>query len=146
MTTVIRHNSLPRMLMAAFLLLAFAQWPAGAADDPDREQASVTPEVLETKIREVAATTNLDEATKGKLTELYRRSLSNLEKARAYRADAESFLQAQKTAPADIAKLRKTLIEKEKVSPVESPRISEKTPLSELEQRLQKEHKHMNYK
>lgn len=125
--------------MTALLSLLGAQWPAAAAEKSKQATSIVSQQILESRIKEVEATTSLDEASKKKLTELYQRSMTNLEKARAYEADAESFSQARKTAPAEIKELRDSLKQKQKVPAEKSLRISDKAPLQELEQRLQKE-------
>ena len=96
--------------------------------------ALVTTEVLKSKIAEAEASTSLEEQTRTKLIELYRKAQSNLEKMISYQADAEAFAKARKTAPIETQELRKDMARKEKLIPGESLKISEKVPLSELEQ------------
>lgn len=139
MNSGIAQNFLRIMLMTAVLSLAGAPWPAGAADKASQAMSSVNSEVLKSKIKEVAATTSLDEATRGQLTEFYRRTLTYLEKALSYTSDAASFSKAAKTAPSESVKLRNDLKKKERVSPTKNLWISDKTPLPKLEQQLQKE-------
>jgi potassium efflux system protein len=113
--------------------------PALAADDPVLLKPSISPDVLDNKIKEVEASTTLDTSTKEKLTELYRKSLTNLEKTRSHQADADSFSRARENAPAETAKLRAVLKEKEKISPEKTLKISKNVTLEEIEQLLQKE-------
>lgn len=72
----------------------------------DAEGAAVTASLLESKLKEVAATTDLDEAAKGRLTEQYRKALSNLEAKKSYEAKAAAFAKALVEAPAEAARLR----------------------------------------
>lgn len=139
MNNGIAQNFLRVMLMTALLSLLGASLPVGAADKASQATLTVSPEVLKSKIKEVEATTSLDEASRGQLTELYRRALTYIEKASSYEKDAASFSQARKTAPAETEKLRDALKQNENVSPEETLKVSVKTPLSELEQQLQKD-------
>ena len=69
----------------------------------DTEGTSVTSSLLESKLKEVEAATDLDEAAKGKLTEQYRKALSNLEAKKSYEAKAAAFAKALEEAPAETA-------------------------------------------
>ena len=99
----------------------------------------VTTEILKSKIAETEASTSLEEQARTRLIELYRKAQSNLERKMSYQADAEAFAKARKTAPIETKELRKDMERKEKLLPGESLKISEKVPLSELEQQLMKE-------
>ncbi|MDX2503227.1 MAG: hypothetical protein QNL62_01935, partial [Gammaproteobacteria bacterium] len=98
----------------------------------------VTTQVLESKIAETEAATSMEDQTKSRLIELYRKAQSNLEKKMSYQADADTFAKARKTAPVETEELRKTLDRKETPLPGKGLKISEKTSLSELEQQLEK--------
>lgn len=77
-----------------------------SASVADAEGFSVTPTLLESKLKEVAATTGLDDAAKAKRTEQYRKALSNLEAKKSYEARAATFGQALATAPSETQRLR----------------------------------------
>ncbi|WP_415407966.1 mechanosensitive ion channel domain-containing protein [Sulfurovum sp. CS9] len=132
------QNLLRIMLMTALLSLVGTQWSAGAEEKNSQMILTVNPEVLKSKIKEVE-TISLDDESKKDLTGLYHKALANIEKARFYATDAESFSEAQKTAPAETEKLLNALKEKEKVLPEKILKVLEKTTLSELEQQEQKE-------
>jgi len=72
----------------------------------DAEGTAVTASLIETKLKEADASTDLDEATKGKLTEQYRKVLSNLEAKKSYEAKAGEFAKALEEAPGETARLR----------------------------------------
>jgi potassium efflux system protein len=93
-------------------------------------------DILEAKIKEVESATDLDEATQSKLTELYRKALSNLETARSNAAAAEAFRQARVAAPEEAKSIRDWLEQAQREPPKVTLDVTEQTPLAELEQRL----------
>ena len=99
----------------------------------------VTPEVIESKIAEVEAATDLTDEAKTKLVELYRKALSNLQTARSNAEAATAFRRAAETAPAQIQSLREALDESKVPPPLETLTADVSTPLSDIEQLLQKE-------
>ena len=103
--------------LSVLTLLAIVFNSAFSAAPP----ASVTPEMLKAKIKEVKATADLDEATTAKLTELYSKALSSLETAGSHNATAEVFAQARQTAPAEAKAVREAL-EKAQQAPAENNR------------------------
>ncbi len=105
--------------------------PASVAMTPP-----VTAEVLNAKIREVEASSDLDPETKDRLNELYRRALSHLETARAHEEAAEGFISAETSAPEQAKNLRDGLERIRAAPPTAVLDIAADTPLSELEQRL----------
>jgi potassium efflux system protein len=141
-------------LQVAFLLLcaglvttAHAQ-PGPADSEQSGESADVpvdsppatalTPKLIDSKIREVRAATDLDDATKGKLIELYRKTLSSLEAADAFDTKAAAYTQSLRTAPAQAAEIRKALDAAQKAGegPVEP--LPKDVTVQELGQRLAK--------
>jgi len=100
-----------------------------AADPP----ITVTADELNAKIKEVAATTELDEATRASLTELYRRTLTYLEAARSNKQAAEAFSEARKTASAEAEKIRQKIEQIEGPIPAGVAGVSAQTPLSDIE-------------
>jgi len=69
----------------------------------------------------VKAATDLDETSKGSLTELYRKALSSLEQERASSEVSAAVSKARKTAPDEAKAERETLEKLEKESPDSQP-------------------------
>jgi potassium efflux system protein len=128
-----------RLLMLTLLLLAAGFHMPSFAADSGEATPSVDKKLLESKIKEVEATSGIDAPTKEKLTELYRKALTNLEKMHSFAKDAASFLEARDTAPVTTEKLRKELQKKQSIVPEKTLKLSQKISLQELDQRLQKE-------
>ena len=99
----------------------------------------VTPEILEAKIAEVEAATDLTDEVKSKLIELHRKALTNLQTARSHAEAAMAFSRAAETAPALIESLREALDEPKAPPPLETLTADLSTPLRDIEQLLQKE-------
>jgi potassium efflux system protein len=100
---------------------------------------SVTADMVKAKLNEVEASREYDEAAKAKLMDLYRKTLSHLEKAGYFKASAETFQDALQNAPAETAAIRDRLEQTRQTDPTDELRLSDKTPLSEIEQLLIKE-------
>jgi len=131
-----------RLHIIILFLLSLTLGPAFAADPPaltGSPSTVVTSEILEAKIAEVEAATDLPETAKTKLTELYRKALSELEATRAGNAAAEAFRAAAAAAPQDTQATRTKYEQAQKTTPEESLALTEDTPLTELELLLQKE-------
>jgi len=128
--------SIVKSLAAAFRLLAvivLSGTVGGAfAADPPIPDA----DIIEAKIKEVEATSELDVATRKTLTELYRKTISNLESARAKQQSADAFAEARKSAPDEARITREKLDKARQDSPTVTVSVSEKTPLQEAEQQL----------
>ena len=123
-------------LLSLTLGTAFAADPPALTGSPS---TVVTSEILEVRIAEVEASTDLPETAKMKLTELYRKALSKLEATRAGNAAAEAFRSAAAAAPQDTQATRTKYEQAQKTTPEESLALTEDTPLTELELLLQKE-------
>jgi len=104
-----------------------------------RADLSVTTDMVKAKLSEVEASTELDETAKAKLTELYRKTLSNLEKSIYFKASADKFQDAVQTAPTETSAIRERLEKTRQTAPTDELAISDKTPLSDIEQLLIKE-------
>jgi len=124
--------------MTGMLLLLGTQWSLGDEEKSSQTISPVSPEVLKSQIKNVE-TRDLNDEEKKTLTGLYALALANIEKARSYAVDAESFRQARKTAPEEMEKLRNTLKEREKISPEKILKSLEETTLPELVQLQEKE-------
>jgi len=107
--------------------------------NPGPPASLVSPAVLESKIAETDAATGLAEEARARLVELYRKSLSHLEEARANEESAATYQSTAKTAPAQIQAIRASLEPGAQPSPLERLNADVSTPLRELEQLLHKE-------
>jgi potassium efflux system protein len=126
------------LLLASCLVLSLVSLPSIAANKAST-RPDVDQEVLKSKIKEVEASTTLDNPTKERLTEFYRNAITNLEKLRSHEEDAAIFARERETAPEETQKLQRKLSKKEKTQPEKTLKVSDKTPLAELEQLLHKE-------
>ena len=122
------------MLWAAWLSCAFAQ-----EADSALPESLVTSSALESKIAEAQAATDMTEAAKTRLVELYRKALSNLQAARDNEASAATFRRTVENAPAEIQAIEAALAPDARAEPLEGLDADADTPLPVLEQLLQKE-------
>lgn len=98
--------------------------------------ATITPSLLESKLKAVDAATDLDDAAKGKLAEQYRKALSHLEAAKSFEAKAGTFAKSLTDAPSETARLR-ALQDAEPESPAPAV-VPAGDDLKAIEQRLAK--------
>ncbi len=126
----------------AVLLLTLAACTAFSAE-PTTDQAGliapVSMETLNAKIKEVEATTTLDDPTKTKLTEFYRKTLSSLEAMRSNKEAEKAYRQARDAAPKKTQALRKEIEQTQNRPPSVLQKISDETPLAEIDQLFFKE-------
>ena len=133
---VIRRPALPWPWLGLLVALAFPL-AAEVVSAPDR---SVNLETLEAKIQEIESGTNLDEATKTRLLELYNKARTHLQTATANRAQAEEFLATMETAPVQTQILQEEIDNAQSsLPPEDSLAITPDTPLPQVEQLLLKE-------
>jgi len=83
-------------------VLCLVASPASWAQDSSTQ---VTLEALQSRIAAVQDSDQLDEASKTRLVDLYRESISNLQTASANRADFEGYRRALRTAPVEAQRL-----------------------------------------
>jgi potassium efflux system protein len=102
---------------------------------------AISAQQVEAEIKEIEAGSDLDEATRNKLIELYRKVQSHLEKARSSNASMEGFSRARESAPKEAQEIRAQLERLEGTDPLQrlTPSVGEDTALAELEQMLVKE-------
>ncbi|MGD2055984.1 MAG: mechanosensitive ion channel, partial [Gammaproteobacteria bacterium] len=81
----------------------------------------------------------LDEETRTRLIDSYRKSLAFLEEAASSEAAAKDYRQARESAPAQAAAIREKLEQAEKTGPEVTLTVTDATPLDQLEQELLKE-------
>ena len=126
-----------RLLTCLVLLAALGSARSEDAATPvSGASATLTPDTVKARIEEVKATTELDDATKGSLTEFYRKALSSLEQARASDDASEAFSKARETAPEKARALQEGLEKAEQESPTVTLDVSKDTPLEKVQQEL----------
>ncbi|HHH44552.1 MAG TPA: mechanosensitive ion channel [Gammaproteobacteria bacterium] len=126
--------------LALLLCIPFSSaQPADTTASPASAGAALTADIIEARLKEVEASSSLDEKTRTSLTELYRKALSNLESAAASEASTRHFSQARESAARQAQQIRKKLEKARKTSPDVTLSVSEKTPLADIEQQLLKE-------
>ena len=101
-------------------------------------KSTLTSQFLESKVKETEAATDLDEAAKTKLTDLYRKALSELQAASVLEEKATAYKQALETAPARAAAIREALDAKSAQSSANVDEFPGDISASEMEQRLAK--------
>jgi potassium efflux system protein len=99
----------------------------------------VTTDMVKAQMEKVEASSDFDEASKTKLTELYRKALSNLEKIAYFESAANKFKDALQNAPAETSAVRENLDKTRETDPTAELALSETTPLDDIEQLLIKE-------
>ena len=128
-------------VISAFFLLAFSSLNLAYTEIPLSESINapvpVSQITLESKIRDAEANTELDEASKKRLFEYYRRAILNLDEMRSNNAAAETFIRARKNDPEQADRIRiKLEARKTKATSVTLGGITAKTPLPAMEQHL----------
>jgi len=126
--------------LAALLLVPIgAVYPDDAIGPNTGTVVEVTAKIVNARLKEVEASSTLDEKTRNSLTELYRKSLSNLEATNSAEASAKRFSHARETAADQARKIHKKLEKAKQASPTVILTVSEKSPVVEIEQELLKE-------
>ncbi len=132
----------PLLVLAVSFCLLAATWPLAALDEgaPVASLTSaVTPDVLNAKIKEVESAAALNEETKARLVELYRKAISNQEAATANAARAAAFEQATRTAPAQTELVRDEIETAGRIDPKAALNLELESSLEQIERQLKKE-------
>jgi len=108
---------------------------ASAGLDPTLK-TTLTPEFLETKIKEAEAASDLGEAAKTKLIELFRKTLSELQAANAFEVKATAYKQALETAPARTKAIREALASDTGAAATGVQELPSDISVAEIERRL----------
>ncbi len=132
------------LLKISLTIFVYSWIGEGALAAPPTAGTQKLPEItstqIESKIKEIEATEDIDEDQKKKLIELYQKALSIRETAHGYDSAAQSFAHAIEANPQKSKEIRAKLEKTPKVDPsAESMGVSEDTPLTDLVQRLAKE-------
>jgi len=99
-------------------------------------ETGVTAEILQGRIQEVEASSDLEEAVKSPLLDLYRKSLGLVNQRQSYETGALKFSEIRESAPRQAAKLRKQIKQLETRVPPELPASLTRELLPKLEQQL----------
>ncbi len=110
-----------------------------AAPIDSSKSITISQQVLESKIKEVDASTELNEEGKTKLIELYRKAISELDKVNAYETRAAEFQLAKQQAPQQTQEIRKKLEKPLQEPTLKRIGIQKSSSLTDVEQRLLKE-------
>ena len=137
-TSLLRSTALACLVIIVLLPLIAAR-AAAPQTIPSEVISDVNKTTLERKVEAVEADTILSEEDKSELVSLYRRAISNLEKASASDKAADDFIQMNQDAPLKAAELRKKTGEKKKLIPEKSIEVTPTTPIETLDQLLLKE-------
>ena len=130
-----------RLLLIAIQCLLFS--PAWSADTDVKTTGpaagTVTANTLNARLKEVEASSTLDEATRASLTEILNKALANLETTSTNQAAIDSYIELRKTAPAQIKKIREQL-EKVKQAPADiTLSVTRDSPVEAIDQALLQE-------
>lgn len=99
----------------------------------------VSADTLKIRLKEIEASTTLDEDTRASLTEGINKALSNLDTAGNNRATAESYIQLRETAPAKIKAIRAQLDKKDQGPAEIKLPVSTDSSFEEIERALLQE-------
>ena len=105
----------------------------------DTGPTAVSAPLIEQRIKEIEAASDIDDETKLRLEEQYRRALGYLEAAEASKETRQQFASARETAPELAKKERDTLTKLEEEQPEVQLDIPEDAPASDIEQLLNQE-------
>ena len=106
------------------------------AQGPIPPAAGTKIELLESRIQETEASSELDEQSKQNLLDLYRKTISLLEQQQTYETATGEFVQALESAPQQSAELRQQLGDLETSAEQQLPDELSRQPLPQLEQQL----------
>ncbi len=108
-------------------------------DESATTEKQADADLIALKIAEIEASTTLDEETAKTLVGLYRRALTNIERARVERVNADALAESAEHAPGELENTRKSIEKLRASEPTDGLRISDRATLSGLEQSLSDE-------
>jgi len=106
----------------------------GQSSLPSETRATI--EMLESRLQEVKASTDLDESNQTQLLDLYRKAISLVEQQRTHEAATQKFIKARDSAPKQSALLREQLEDLEAEAPLKLLDSLSSEALPQLEQQL----------
>jgi len=124
--TAFESDILPVIRRIAILLLAAIlasmMWLQALAQEeqaPTLSSQTQNKDTISNRIRELETSTEVDEALKNRLLELYRTALSRLESAEIFKKNAENFRADIETAPIETKRIRQKMVDNPSASPSE---------------------------
>ena len=134
-------NSHLLSIWLTFFLLALTILNSAYAIDPltisYNEPAPVSQKTLSSKIKAIEANSDLDEASKTRLLQLYRETIQGLDKIRSSNVAADAFIRSKKANPEEAKRIQKNLEKrKAKAAKVTVDVIIAKIPDAKMEQHL----------
>ena len=138
MSKGIEENFSQLIWVTLVMMLLLTQNLLGLDEKNTQVAPGVTAKFIKSQMEKVD-TRNLNDEEKKKLTELYKVSLENIEKAQSYDADRDAFIQTKETASTKIKNLRNTISNRETVSSEKILNSFEVMTLLELEEAEDKE-------
>jgi potassium efflux system protein len=134
-----RVSNSPGLIAALTLFAGFLLPGAMPLLAQDTGPSAVSAPLIEQRIKEIEAASDMDDETKLQLQEQYRRALGYLEAAEASKKTRQQFASARETAPELAKKERDTLAKLEEEQSEVQLDISEDTAASDIEQLLNQE-------
>jgi len=129
--------SLTRRLVLVLLLVAGGLSPAlVAAQESAQTSPEITTDLLQSRLQETENSSDLAEADKQALLDLYRKSISLIQQRQDYQATTKQFAEARESAPKEAAHLRDEVKKIESGAAPKLPDSLARKPLPELEQQL----------
>lgn len=125
-----------RLLLLLVLLSSGVALAADQGVPVSGTSITVTAQNVTAKLKEVKASTELDDATKRSLTEYYQKTLNYLEKEQLSAQAAKSFSEVLDSGPLEIKDSQKALTKLEQQDVSVTLEVSETTPLDEVERAL----------
>ena len=123
-----------------FILFLIASWnllaPMAQAQGPISTETGTIVELVESRIQETEASSELDEESKKTLLDLYRKTISLVEQRQSFESASDEFARALESAPQQSATLRQQLLDLETTSVRQLPDEFLRQPLPQLEQQL----------
>jgi potassium efflux system protein len=133
---------LPPVVLMVWLvaLAASLHVDAGYGDTAKfRLPNTVTEDTLKANIREIKASSDLQDPAREKLIDLYRSAVAYLEQAGAYNAATREFRESRESAPEKARTIRAELEKQQQSGGTLPAGVTENSPLAQIEQALLKE-------
>ncbi len=125
-------------LLCCLVFLTTTPVFAADGDGDGATKQGVSLKILNAKIKEAEADTELDEESRKALTELYRKSVSNLESRASNKAATEEYRKSIETAPVETKRLEAEVQDLEQSVFDPDPGFDDKTPTADIAQALLK--------
>jgi len=123
-----------------FILCVFSGLAVAEGDVSDQlASASVTQEMIQSRIAETKASSGLDELSKASLLELYQKSLSNMQATLSSEETARSYQQLAEAAPEEIQRIREEITTQYSDDERVSLDVNQAASLSQVQALLQEE-------